>query len=269
MSTNFDSPIETGFCGSTPEPAEAAPQPSVEEMKAAVLSVYPKAFIQGIDPGSSLSCDYYVSGGSRGNKHISDRKPSIAEAWADAYAKLPVSSPPETATEKNVLWKGEDGRDKSGDWPEDFTHENGNYFNTCFDCARLFVGHKRRPLCKACALPIAQPEAVQHASAECKYSPSGKHVGREFCQYCEEEMASSRLPAQPGEMPKRPKVQGGDYRPHYAARPADAYMDALEACSTELERHRDELIVDMKYHARRADKAEAKLAQLEAIHGKQ
>lgn len=32
-----------------------------------------------------------------------------------------------------------------------------------------------------------------------------------------------------GRVPPRPKRQGGDYRPHYAARETDAYMAALEA----------------------------------------
>lgn len=36
------------------------------------------------------------------------------------------------------------------DWIEDFSHENGNYINTCFECKRTFKGHKRRPLCKKC-----------------------------------------------------------------------------------------------------------------------
>ncbi len=38
-----------------------------------------------------------------------------------------------------------------GDWPEDFKHENGNYQNTCVLCQSLFVGYKRRHVCKVCA----------------------------------------------------------------------------------------------------------------------
>ena len=38
-------------------------------------------------------------------------------------------------------------------WPEDASHENGNYCNTCGHCGREFVGHKRRGLCRACAKP--------------------------------------------------------------------------------------------------------------------
>ena len=36
------------------------------------------------------------------------------------------------------------------DYPEDFEHENGNYWNECIRCHTSFVGHKRRPLCKVC-----------------------------------------------------------------------------------------------------------------------
>ncbi len=38
-----------------------------------------------------------------------------------------------------------------GDWPEDFEHENGNYQNICVRCQSLFVGYKRRHVCKVCA----------------------------------------------------------------------------------------------------------------------
>ena len=36
------------------------------------------------------------------------------------------------------------------DWPEDFEHENGNYWNTCSYCDEVFVGHKGRVCCKVC-----------------------------------------------------------------------------------------------------------------------
>lgn len=37
-------------------------------------------------------------------------------------------------------------------WGEDASDEdNGNYLNTCRSCGRLFVGYKRRTVCKACS----------------------------------------------------------------------------------------------------------------------
>lgn len=36
------------------------------------------------------------------------------------------------------------------DYPEDSSHENGNYGNTCCQCKKPFTGHKRRPICKVC-----------------------------------------------------------------------------------------------------------------------
>lgn len=43
-------------------------------------------------------------------------------------------------------------RDTSGDWPEDFAHENGNYECRCGHCGKSFHGYKRRLMCRACAL---------------------------------------------------------------------------------------------------------------------
>lgn len=39
-----------------------------------------------------------------------------------------------------------------GDWTEDFSHENGNYMNACINCKNEFIGHKRRVVCRVCAL---------------------------------------------------------------------------------------------------------------------
>lgn len=35
-------------------------------------------------------------------------------------------------------------------FPEDASHENGNYQNKCYKCGELFIGHKRRVTCKEC-----------------------------------------------------------------------------------------------------------------------
>lgn len=37
------------------------------------------------------------------------------------------------------------------DWPEDFEHENGRYFNRCVQCYVIFTGYKRRVGCRKCA----------------------------------------------------------------------------------------------------------------------
>ncbi len=36
-------------------------------------------------------------------------------------------------------------------WEMDFSHENGNYQNKCVRCEQMFMGHKRRCVCKQCA----------------------------------------------------------------------------------------------------------------------
>lgn len=49
-------------------------------------------------------------------------------------------------------------KETPGDWPEDYSHENGCYMCKCFQCGNLFYGHKRRAICKVCH---ANPEAVE------------------------------------------------------------------------------------------------------------
>ena len=41
--------------------------------------------------------------------------------------------------------------DSSRDWPEDFSDENGNYQRRCSTCHNLFIGYKRRLICRLCA----------------------------------------------------------------------------------------------------------------------
>lgn len=50
-----------------------------------------------------------------------------------------------------------------GNWPEDFGHENGFYSNTCTYCKRVFFGHKRRVVCRLCAMP-SEPPALMFRS---------------------------------------------------------------------------------------------------------
>jgi hypothetical protein len=45
------------------------------------------------------------------------------------------------------------------DWPEDASHENGNYFNMCSVCDEQFIGHKRRMICKQCSTRAAERKA--------------------------------------------------------------------------------------------------------------
>lgn len=40
----------------------------------------------------------------------------------------------------------------SGDFVDDFPHENGMYEHICFNCKERFIGHKRRITCKTCEI---------------------------------------------------------------------------------------------------------------------
>ena len=50
-------------------------------------------------------------------------------------------------------------------WPEDFSHENGNYNCECVRCGGIFIGHKRRVLCKTCADIAQSMERSRRADA--------------------------------------------------------------------------------------------------------
>lgn len=41
--------------------------------------------------------------------------------------------------------------DLNANWTEDFPEENGNYQNSCAMCGEMFLGHKRRVVCRICA----------------------------------------------------------------------------------------------------------------------
>jgi len=49
-------------------------------------------------------------------------------------------------------------KDNERNWEEDFKYENGNYMNRCIVCNRMFLGHKRRCVCKLCAFNKAEVE---------------------------------------------------------------------------------------------------------------
>ena len=53
-------------------------------------------------------------------------------------------------------------------WPEDYPHENGCYQNKCSMCGNLFLGMKRRPICKLCFATASADYTKMdtHASAE-------------------------------------------------------------------------------------------------------
>ena len=40
-------------------------------------------------------------------------------------------------------------------FPEDYSQENGNYFNTCYKCKSTFCGYKRRVICKECTKELS------------------------------------------------------------------------------------------------------------------
>lgn len=59
-------------------------------------------------------------------------------------------------TEETKIPLGMDN--EAGSWPEDFAHENGNYQCRCICCNDLFMGHKRRVVCRVCDVPSFREE---------------------------------------------------------------------------------------------------------------
>lgn len=56
--------------------------------------------------------------------------------WTAFKGAAPLNAPPEA------------------NWTEDFAHENGQYQCLCCKCEKVFMGHKRRTVCKLCAAPL-------------------------------------------------------------------------------------------------------------------
>lgn len=58
-------------------------------------------------------------------------------------------------------------------WPEDASHENGNYYCLCGECGRQFTGHKRRGLCKVCVVspPLRNIGCEAHTDVRAPHCP--------------------------------------------------------------------------------------------------
>lgn len=72
------------------------------------------------------------------------------------------------------------------DWPDDWSHENGNYQNKCCDCGEIFIGHKRRVICRFChEFIINNPEIISVKGVLYRYgeiigSPEADQIARKY-----------------------------------------------------------------------------------------
>jgi hypothetical protein len=62
--------------------------------------------------------------------------------------KIPPNNPFLKIHPLEAIQKGKEASEL--DYKEDFSHENGNYFNECTKCKKEFLGHKRRVVCRKC-----------------------------------------------------------------------------------------------------------------------
>ena len=110
-------------------------------------------------------CDAEGYGPQNLMRRLEEGIPSEYGYTAGAFAELKAKAEARAVPEGWKLLKDTTHAERS--WPEDSSHENGNYSNTCVHCLRGFVGHKRRPSCKMCAAtpsPAEQPKpAVRKA----------------------------------------------------------------------------------------------------------
>lgn len=74
------------------------------------------------------------------------KKPVDSEFICEICGDIPAHIDP---THGKVVW-GICQCELDRDWPEDSGMENGNYQNRCVMCKELFIGHKRRAICKVC-----------------------------------------------------------------------------------------------------------------------
>ena len=87
-----------------------------------------------------------------------------AQAVIDAYVATQPTKPEQQAGGVPAGWRLlRDTTHDERSWHEDRGHENGNYQCCCVDCGRMFIGYKRRVVCKVCAAAPSQ-SAVQPLS---------------------------------------------------------------------------------------------------------
>jgi len=94
-----------------------------------------------------------------GGKRIAEleaREP-ISDAQIEAIGKTAIAwalgKPPMSMVEvcRAALQQEGERAATDHDWPQDWSHENGQYENICDDCNTPFIGGKYRRQCRRCA----------------------------------------------------------------------------------------------------------------------
>jgi hypothetical protein len=134
---------------SEPDALQAAAQPVAEhfdELKATLEGAHSvmeavSALERRVGP---------VGSHARGYTHKITKALRHLEALRNAFAATPPAG--ERSPEVPKGWKLlKDSTHEERSWREDAGHENGNYSNACCECGRMFLGHKRRVICKVCS----------------------------------------------------------------------------------------------------------------------
>jgi hypothetical protein len=188
------------------------------------------------------------------------------------------SAPPDSAAFIRAL----DGNYLPCDYPEDAVQENGNYSNLC-PCGTEFIGHKRRVMCKVCATTPTEPEPAPAQTAPC---PECKGLGGyPICGAC-----NNHAPAQTAREQFMPRLR--QYTPRLfliAAEDTESLIDRADRAEAEIKQARDgwaeaekalecwmeknsrlmrdkvNALADYGQEKTRADRAEARVADLEWV----
>src|SRR4051812_11549193 len=87
-----------------------------------------------------------------------------------------------TKSEILELWDDKNPRN----WCEDFSHENGKYFNTCCICKKDFLGHKRRVSCKECSKPKSVMLRCHTCKSDYTFPAEASPLHKFYCEQCKE-----------------------------------------------------------------------------------
>ena len=90
-------------------------------------------------------------------------RPKLDLLWLEHALATCHPSEYEKLSEQVEEAKAQQASHNPRDWAEDFSHENGHYFNNCDLCSQKFMGHKRRVHCRLCATDLKRSIALLNA----------------------------------------------------------------------------------------------------------
>lgn len=93
------------------------------------------------------------------NDAINEHDLKEAADWIvrPCYTTPPLPEAPDTVRVPPGYRLLKDSTEADRSWLGDALHENGRYSCCCCECGRMFIGHKRRVVCRVCSLEKDTP----------------------------------------------------------------------------------------------------------------